>query len=195
LRVELTSNTGTTNQQVSGPLAIAATNMLTVADAAWFLCSLGAYVAFFLAGRVLIESTGYASRVAPPIWATGAAAIAARSSILAKRRLRALSWLVVLLSSSVMTVAAMYYTYKVVVQHLLLRQTTDIDVARWMESDETIGRGLSAGFLASLVADIALGLMYYPSEIHVLSGWIHHAVYAAILIWLLEIGWTTSFMA
>jgi hypothetical protein len=164
--------------------------MRLVADISWFILSLLVYVALFFVGRSVVLSNWYATRVAPRPDSTDS------RTTLAQRRLRATSWLLGLAASIMMLSASTYFTYKVLIEHILLRRTSLLQIMQWMDSDELpVGRGLTCGFIAYLVADIALGLAFYPSEIHILSGWVHHAAYAGILIWLLSRSWTNSFMA
>lgn len=122
------------------------------------ILTLGSFVVFclwFYLGKAVINSVAYAAAVGE------AGEHADRAEQLAHKRLRSMSWLVGLLTSLVMTVFSVYTTTQFVSRAVVSWAAT----AQWLESDDPLGRAVTCFFIASLFADIGLGLLHYPAQV------------------------------
>lgn len=100
------------------------------------------------------------------------------------RRQRA--WILTLISSLVMSVGSLP-----TVVHFLWTSGGDLrhHPTQWWDLDVY----LCCFFVAYLVMDLGIGVVHYPDQIHLLSGWIHHVLYAVLVMHLLDRSLTTSF--
>jgi len=48
-------------------------------------------------------------------------------------------------------------------------------------------------FQAYLLADLTMGLLYYRSEVNLLTGWVHHLLYIFIVQYTIQRGWANIF--
>jgi hypothetical protein len=48
-------------------------------------------------------------------------------------------------------------------------------------TDDRLSRFLCAWFLTFLVLDLAVGVLDYPKDIGMLTGWVHHTAYIIIM--------------
>ena len=128
-----------------------------VADVQWLVGSFLFTCIWFYAGKAIIQSPGYAVAALDAGSASPGTA-AERVQQLAHKRLRATSWLIGLLSSLTMSLVSFYSTF----QFLAHAAISWKDVGRWLDSDDPLGRIVTCFFIATMAADIALGLLHYP---------------------------------
>ena len=69
----------------------------------------------------------------------------------------------------------------------------DWDIGSVFYTDDRLSRFTVTFFLAFLVLDLGLGLRYYPRQIQLLTGWIHHVFYMGLLVWALRAHFTLGF--
>ncbi|KAG8716087.1 hypothetical protein FRC08_009847 [Ceratobasidium sp. 394] len=94
------------------------------------------------------------------------------------------AWILTAMSSSITSVAALPYAYDFFAsgcQLDTLRPTTD-----W--SDRVVGL-----FQGYLIADLAIGVVYYRKYVSLMTGWVHHTLYFTLLQYVLSVGWTNIF--
>lgn len=97
---------------------------------------------------------------------------------LQERQTRALAWVVTLVASVVETAAGVY-----AVATVLLPSGYDHAM---LYVDRPWCRALLVFFFTSLLLDLVLGLAFYRSHLHPLTGWVHHVVYMLFVATLLR---------
>lgn len=60
-------------------------------------------------------------------------------------------------------------------------------------ADDRLSRFTATFFIAFLMLDLGFGMRYYPSQVQVLSGWVHHIFYLGVLAWALISHFTLGF--
>ena len=106
--------------------------------------------------------------------------------------LRARSWLLSLLMSAILTAAGLYYGSMVASTYWFKGWQA---VHTYLLTADPQARILNLAFLSFLFADICIGLVDYRHNIGLLTGWIHHTVYASVIVWFLWEGVDTFFPA
>ncbi|KAI5476398.1 hypothetical protein MNV49_007776 [Pseudohyphozyma bogoriensis] len=94
------------------------------------------------------------------------------------RRVKARSWLLTGFASLVLSVGSMPFLWDFASQ--------GFDVAK-VQRRELLASGIGAFFVAYLVLDLAIGMMYYKSQVSFLTGYFHHTAYTFLLLYLLHL--------
>ncbi|KIJ95923.1 hypothetical protein K443DRAFT_108043 [Laccaria amethystina LaAM-08-1] len=94
------------------------------------------------------------------------------------------SWILTTVSSAVMTIASLpflydYFSYGGSVKHVRTLPMLSIAATRF--------------FQAYLAVDLVLGSVHYPSHVHLVTGWIHHAMYIIIVELTIKRSWSHIF--
>lgn len=109
----------------------------------------------------------------------------------AKRVLRAKAWTLSVLNGIVMTVNGLYFLPHIM--HFPLAGTSGSAAreaelqAEWLSLhllDLWQARAVALFFAAQMILDLTIGMIDYPQEVYLLTGWIHHTVYLG-LVWYL----------
>ncbi|EDR04263.1 uncharacterized protein LACBIDRAFT_304801 [Laccaria bicolor S238N-H82] len=94
------------------------------------------------------------------------------------------SWILTTVSSAVMTIASLpflydYFSYGGSVKHVRTLPMLSIAATRF--------------FQTYLAVDLVLGSVHYPSQLQLVTGWIHHALYIIIVELTIKRSWTHIF--
>ena len=114
----------------------------------------------------------------PPPTPADPVALATMAALQA-RQTRALAWIVTLVAAVVETALGLYAFAAVVVPAGGYTHAEQFADRGWC-------RALLVFFFTALALDLALGLAFYRSHVHPLTGWAHHIVYMLFVWWLLR---------
>eukprot|EP01039_Chlorochromonas_danica_P002972 gene2969-3240_t len=96
------------------------------------------------------------------------------------------SWIVMLISSTVLSIVGIIYAFY---GEFVTGWTIE-----FLYAQESFSRSVLLFFLASNIMDIALGLLYYPKQMELLTTYFHHTFYVAFITGLLSAGYSRGFM-
>ncbi|TFJ82174.1 hypothetical protein NSK_006503 [Nannochloropsis salina CCMP1776] len=96
-----------------------------------------------------------------------------------------LAWLLSAFSSFITASLSMSALYQLFAQSWVIENV--------LFADDRLSRFTATFFIAFLILDLALGMRYYPSQIHLLSGWVHHCFYLGVLAWALHSHFSLGF--
>ena len=85
-----------------------------------------------------------------------------------------LAWILSIICSSIMTAGGIARLYELVT---VKNMTWDMT---WLESSDETSTFVAVFMFTFLICDIVVGLIEYPDQIEMLTGWIHHIVYIFI---------------
>lgn len=97
------------------------------------------------------------------------------------------SWIVTLLSSTVMSCGSLPFFWDFCSSGGVVRSSYESQTA------ENLARVLCGSFQGFLLADLALGTLFYRQQITLLFGWVHHIVYASLMLYVFRRGWAPIF--
>ena len=93
-----------------------------------------------------------------------------------EKRLRALSWLLGLLASGILTISSPWWLWTV-----FTVSGSPATLSAWLDGEDALSRALAISFVVSLVADLGVGSALYPRQLKLLTCWVHHIAYIAIV--------------
>lgn len=88
------------------------------------------------------------------------------------------SWILTLISSLVCTLVSIPF----VIQFL----HSKLDM-RLLDTDSKLHTAFTCFFISYLILDLSLGSIYYRERVTIMTGWIHHLFYIAVLFWFLRL--------
>jgi len=87
------------------------------------------------------------------------------------------AWILSAITSMVCSLLSVRYVY--------LLTLAEFDTSIALYTDDRLSRFLNTFFVTSMVLDLIVGLIEYPAQIGLLTGWFHHIMYIGLASWTL----------